>query len=145
MARGFLVEAAWTAAATPGPLHAFFIRIKARRGQQVAVVATARKIAVLVWHLLTKSEDYAFGRPALHQAKLRQMEIKAGMPSKRGGNTAGRARDYNIKSLRDAERAFAAQAEGAYARFVASWSERPKTKPSAATPGARAPQNEERR
>jgi hypothetical protein len=79
--------------------------------------------------LLTKGEDYAFGRPALHQAKLRQMEIKAGMLSKRGGNTPGRARDYNIKSLRDAERAFVAQAEGAYARFVASWSERPKTKP----------------
>jgi transposase len=144
MARGFLVEAAWAAAATPGPLHAFFIRIKARRGQQVAVVATARKIAVLAWHLLTKGEDYAFGRPALHQAKLRQMEIKAGMLSKRGGNTPGRARDYNIKSLRDAERAFVAQAEGAYARFVASWSERPKTKPPAAKPGARAPQNEER-
>ncbi len=144
MARGLLVEAAWSAAATPGPLHAFFIRIKARRGQQVAVVATARKIAVLVWHLLTKGEDYAFGRPALHQAKLRQMEIKAGRPSKRSGNTPGRARDYNIKSLRDAERAFVAQAEGAYAQFVARWRERPKTKPSTATPGARAPQNEER-
>jgi transposase len=103
VARGFLVEAAWAAAATPGPLHAFFIRIKARRGQQVAVVATARKIAVLVWHLLSKGEDYAFGRPALHQAKLRQMEIKAGMLSKRGGNAPGRARDYNIKSLRDVE------------------------------------------
>jgi transposase len=31
LARGLLVEAAWAAAATAGPLHAFFIRIKARR------------------------------------------------------------------------------------------------------------------
>jgi hypothetical protein len=30
------------------------------------------------------------------------MEIKGGMPSKRGGNTPGPARDYNIKPLRDA-------------------------------------------
>ena len=62
LARGLLVEAAWAAAATPGPLHAFFVRIKVRRGQQIAAVATARKIAVLVWHLLTKREDYAFAR-----------------------------------------------------------------------------------
>ena len=130
--RGLLVEAAWAAAATPGPLHAFFLRIKSRRGQQVAVVATARKIAVLVWHLLTKSENYAFGRPALYQAKLRKLEITAGMLSKRGGITPGRARDYNIKSLRDAERAFVAQAEGAYVRFIAAWRERPKMKRSTA-------------
>ena len=56
------------------------------------------------------------------------------------GNTPGRARDYNIKSLRDAERAFVAQAEGAYVRFIAAWSERPKKKPSdAKKSGARAP------
>src|ERR1700757_4713902 len=32
-----------------------------------------------------------------------------------------------IKPRRDAERAFVAQAQGAYVRFVATWSERPKT------------------
>ena len=46
-ARGMLVEAAWAAAATPGPLHAFFLRIQSRKGKQVAAVATARKNAVL--------------------------------------------------------------------------------------------------
>jgi transposase len=45
-ARGMLVEAAWAAARSPGPLRAFFLRISARRGQHVAAVATARKIAV---------------------------------------------------------------------------------------------------
>jgi len=145
LARGLLVEAAWAAVATPGPLRAFFMRVKARRGQQVAAVATARKIAVLVWHLLTRGEDYAFGRPALHQAKLRQMEIKAGMPSRRGGNTPGRAKDYSIKALRDAERAFVAQAEAAYSRFVSAWSERPKAKPTAPKrPGCAGATNEER-
>ena len=60
----------------------------------------------------------------------RQMEIKAGLPSKRGGNTPRRARNYNIKSLRDTERSFVAQAEAAYVRFIAACSERPKKKPS---------------
>ncbi|WP_052215106.1 IS110 family transposase [Belnapia sp. F-4-1] len=64
-ARAMLVEAAWTIAAGPGPLRAFFVRIKERRGQQVAAVATARKLAVIAWHLLTKDEDYTWSRPAL--------------------------------------------------------------------------------
>ena len=46
-ARGMLVEAAWAAARSPGPLRAFFLRISARRGQNVAVVATARTLAGL--------------------------------------------------------------------------------------------------
>jgi transposase len=45
-ARGMLVEAAWAAARSPGPLRAFFLRVSARRGQHIAAVATARKIAV---------------------------------------------------------------------------------------------------
>jgi transposase len=59
-ARAMLVEAAWAAARAPGPLRAFFMRIQSRRGKQVAAVATARKIAVLAWHLLTKDENYAW-------------------------------------------------------------------------------------
>ena len=33
-ARAMLVEAAWATAKSPGPLHAFFVRIRARRGHQ---------------------------------------------------------------------------------------------------------------
>src|SRR3546814_20774387 len=50
-ARGMLVEAAWAAARAPGPLRAFFLRSRARRGQHVAAVATARKLATVVWPL----------------------------------------------------------------------------------------------
>jgi hypothetical protein len=35
-ARGMLVEAAWVASKAPGPLHAFYERIRARRGFQIA-------------------------------------------------------------------------------------------------------------
>lgn len=47
-ARGMLVEAAWAAARASGPLRAFFLRVRARRGQHVAAVATARKLAVIM-------------------------------------------------------------------------------------------------
>ena len=70
-ARAMLVEAAWAAAKAPGPLHAFFVRIRARRGHQVAAVAVARKLTVLCWHLLTKDEDYHWARPALVANKTR--------------------------------------------------------------------------
>jgi transposase len=75
-ARHTLCEAAWVAVRTPGPLRAFYERIRARRGAQIALVATARKLSVLFWHLLTREEDYAFGRPSLTRRKLRALELK---------------------------------------------------------------------
>jgi transposase len=57
-ARSLLIEAAHSAVRTPGPLRAFYLRLQARRGRQVALVATARKLAVLAWHLLSKQEPY---------------------------------------------------------------------------------------
>jgi transposase len=64
-ARGMLVEAAFSASRAPGPLRAFSRRVKERRGFQIATVATARKMTVLCWHLITSGEDYAFARPSL--------------------------------------------------------------------------------
>ena len=120
-ARAMLVEAAWSAASGPGPLRAFFLRVKDRRGHQVAAVATARKLAVLVWHLLSRGEDYAFARPALVAWKLRGLELVAGMPSRRGGNGPGPARDYSLKAVRDRERQAMETAEREYRTFIAAW------------------------
>jgi len=77
-ARGLLIEAAHTAIRTPGPLRAFHARLKARRGPQVALCATARKLAVLAWHLLTSGQDYRYGAPTITQRKLRTLQRKAG-------------------------------------------------------------------
>ena len=71
-----LVEAAWAAAVTPGPLRASYVRVQGCKRKQVAAVATTRKIAMLAWNLLTKEEDYAFARPALVAMKERQMQLK---------------------------------------------------------------------
>ena len=115
-----LVEAAWVAAKAPGPLRAFFLRIRARRGHQIAAVAVARKLAVLCWHLLTKSADYQWARPALVANKLRSMELQAGQPARKGSKR-GAAYAYNIKELRDREIELARHAEQAYERFVSRW------------------------
>ena len=132
-ARALLVEAAWAAAKAPGPLHAFFVRIRARRGHQVAAVATARKMAVLVWHLLTKEADYLWARPALVAHKVRALELQAGKPTSKG-NKRGPAYAYNVKALRDQEMAIAEQAERAYEQLVAQWRQKPgKSRTGAAT------------
>lgn len=119
-ARGMLVEAAFSASRAPGPLRAFYRRIKDRRGFQVATVATARKMTVLCWHLITKGEDYAFARPSLVAHKRRSLELAAGAQSQRGP-VAGPSRDYHIKQLRDAEKVLVEQEERAYEVLVAHW------------------------
>lgn len=126
-ARGMLVEAAWSIASSSGPLSAFFHRVSIKRCKSVAAVATARKLAVLIWHMLTKEQDYVWVRPALLQFKIRRLELTAGHASRRGGNKPGPARDYSLKGVREQERARLARAEEEYRRFVAGWRERPST------------------
>src|SRR5207237_9510031 len=79
-ARWALVEAAWTAVLQPGPLHGFYERTKARRGHGKAIVATARKLAVLFWCMLTRSEDYAHQQPSPTRKKLRRPELPPAHP-----------------------------------------------------------------
>lgn len=134
-ARAMLVEAAWAAAKAPGPLHAFFVRIRAKRGHQVAAVALARKLTVLCWHLLTRQEDYLWARPALVAKKTRDMELCAGLPQKKG-NRRGPAYAYNVKDLRQQESDLARHAERTYEQFVARWK---RSKPTA-PPGAGSPE-----
>lgn len=123
-ARAMLVEAAWAAAKAPGPLRAFFLRIRNKRGHQVEAVALARKLAVLIWHLLTKEQDYFWARPALVAAKQRQLALKAGAPGERGVGRRGSAYAYNVKELRNSEKAAAENAERAYELMVRHWRSR---------------------
>jgi transposase len=117
--RHTLVEAAWAAVRSPGPLRAFYERVRARRGAQVAAVATARKLAHLFWCLLVRQQDYAFGQPSLTRKKIRALELATGAPSRKGQVRAGHG--ARTKQIRDAERALATQAEQAYRRTIADW------------------------
>jgi hypothetical protein len=117
-ARHVLVEAAWSAAKSPGPLHAFAQRTAVRRGRHVATVAVARKLAVLAWTLLTRGEDYAFQRPSMVRRKIRRLELTAGAPRRKPGPHTDPVWNTNTDA---AEKRFARQAEIAYRRLVADW------------------------
>ena len=129
-ARTMLVEAAWQAVRGPGPLRAFYQRVSSRRGNHVAAVAVARKLAVIVWHLLVKGEDYAGVRPALHAKKLRDLELRSGLPARRGQRGAGY--EYNLARTRLEEKRRAEQAETAYRRQVEGWTKRGRRAPTGA-------------
>jgi transposase len=121
-ARTMLVEAAWQAVRGPGPLRAFYERIARRRGNHIAAVAVARKLAVIAWHLLRRGEDYAWVRPALHARKLRDLELRSGQPARRGQR--GTAYAYNLTRTRHEESRRAEQAEMAYRRQTEGWTRR---------------------
>src|SRR5206468_7429874 len=131
--RHMLGEAAWKVTLTPGPLRAFFERVRARRGAQMAATATARKLVVLFWHLLTSNQDYAFARPAMTRSKVRRLELLAGAPAqkRRKGIAGGKS-----KAVFDAERELSRQAEAAYERLVSDWrSTSPAKVDAGVTPG----------
>ena len=77
-ARHALVEAAWSTVRQPGPIAAFYQRVKARRGYSIAIVASARKLACLFWCLLIRGEDYAFAQPSLTKKRMRRLELQVG-------------------------------------------------------------------
>ena len=131
-ARHALVEAAWSVILQPGPLRAFYRRLRARRGAQVSIVAVARKLARLFWCLLTRSEDYAYAQPSLTRKKLRRLELRAGAPK---GKVEPGIWSTNA-AMRRAERELARQGETAYERTVADWrAQQSKRKGAGAAPG----------
>ena len=135
-ARWVLVEAAWSVVQQPGPLRAFYQRLRARRGHGKAIVAVARKLAVLFWCLLSRGEDYAHQQPSLTAKKLRRAEITAGARTLKGKQTGVFA---TRERMRHAERELAQQAEASYTRMVCDWqAARPaKTTPAAPRQGGR--------
>ena len=62
--------------------------------------------------MLTKDEDYAGIRPALHAKKLRDLELRSGLPARRGQRGSGY--EYMLTRTRVEEKCRAQQAEIAY-------------------------------
>jgi len=91
--------------------------LQARRGKcdNVAIVACARKLATLLWHMLTNQQPYRWAPPLRTREKLRGLEIlatglrhttgpKKGQPSQ-GGRPAYLARrrsDYHLAKIAQA-------------------------------------------
>jgi transposase len=72
---GLLRLAALVIGRTDTCLGLFFRRIKARHGSPKAMTATARKLAVLIYHLLTTGEEYQEPDPEKYDERLRTNKI----------------------------------------------------------------------
>jgi transposase len=118
-ARHVLVEAAWHAARTTGPLRAFHERIAGRRGANVATVAVARKLVVIAWHMLSRDQDYAFARPSLVREKIRKLELLVGAERRKGKRNP--VRIFATAEQHRLDKQLGAQAETAYRRLVQDW------------------------
>ena len=114
-------------------MRAFYERVRARRGAQVAAVATARKLASLFWCLLTREQDYAYGQPSLTRHKIRKLELAAGAPSRKGQVRPG----DGLRNSRSATpNARSRTGRDAYRRTIADWqATRPPKEGASVTPG----------
>ncbi len=88
-ARWVLIQAAQHLRMHPGPLGVFFRRLAKKKNYNVAVVATARKLVVIAWHMLTKNEPYRYAQPFATEAKLQKLRVRATGKRRRTGPTKG--------------------------------------------------------
>ena len=91
-ARWMMVQAAQQLGNNPGPLGVFFRRLAKRKNRNVAVVATARKLVTIAWHMLKRNEPYRYSIPSTTHAKLDRLRIRATGERKKGGNPKGQPR-----------------------------------------------------
>lgn len=116
LVRHVMVEAAHSAIRTPGPLRAFHERVRARRGHAIAIVATARKMVTLFWHLLSRGEDYRHALELPTKKKLRKVELLTGAGQRQAG---GPSKGLNREQRLAIDRARAQAAEEEYRSLVA--------------------------
>lgn len=88
-ARWMLVEAAQHIDRHPGPLGVFFRRIAKKKSRNVAVVATARKLVTIAWHMLKNNEPYRYAVSSTVEAKFARLRIRVTGQKRQGGNPKG--------------------------------------------------------
>ncbi|MBP7148694.1 MAG: hypothetical protein KBD01_14240 [Acidobacteria bacterium] len=91
-ARWLLVQAAQHLDRHPGPLGVFFRRLLRKKSRNVAVVATARKLVVIAWHMLRNNEPYRYAQPYQTREKLARLRRRAGDKHSRRGLAKGSPR-----------------------------------------------------
>jgi transposase len=75
-ARWMLVQAAQHMQRQAGPLGHFFRRLKQRKNHNIAVVATARKMAMIAWRMLRENEPYRYSPPRTTADKLAKLRVQ---------------------------------------------------------------------
>jgi transposase len=72
--RWIMVQSARNAVRCDDRFKAYYERIQHRKGDGKAVVAVAKEMLVVVWHMLTKQEEYRGVREELYKRKLAKLE-----------------------------------------------------------------------
>jgi len=88
-ARWMLVQAAHQLTRLCTPLRPFYERLRAKKGRSVAIVAVARKLATLVWHLLTHREPYRYANARAVDKKFSRLSIRVTGKRRKSGPPAG--------------------------------------------------------
>ena len=91
-ARWMLIQAAQHIGSHPGPLGVFFRKLAKKKNRNIAVVATARKLVMIAWHMLRDNQPYRYSLPKAAQAKFDRLRIRATGEKKKGGNPKGAGR-----------------------------------------------------
>jgi transposase len=76
-ARWLLVQAAQHLDCHPGPLGHFFRKICKKKNRNVAVVACARKLVTIAWHMLKNNEPYRYAQSRTVDEKLSRLRVRA--------------------------------------------------------------------
>jgi transposase len=97
-ARWLLIQAAQTIGRNPGPLGAFFRKLEKRKNRNVAVVATARKLVTIAWHMLKNKEPYRYALPRSTDEKLASLRVRATGVKRKTGNAKGTPRRSKLGS-----------------------------------------------
>ena len=93
--RWMLIQAAQQAARHPGPLGVFFRRLARKKNRNVAVVATARKLVTIAWHMLNNNEPYRYAQPKTVEAKYSRLRVRVtGSKKKTGSKGQRRSANY---------------------------------------------------
>jgi transposase len=100
--RWLLVQAAQHIAKHSGPLGVFFRRLASKKNRNVAVVATARKLVTVAWHMLRNNEPYRYADPRPTQTKLARHRVRATGERRIGGCPKGVGRHPNYGKGRPA-------------------------------------------
>jgi transposase len=93
--RWLMVEAARAAIRWDPHWRKVYNRIAHRRGSSIAVVAVARRLLVLVWHLLTKNDTYRYLQSQTFVTKLQNWAYRIG----RAQLPAASTRDFVYQKL----------------------------------------------
>jgi transposase len=79
--RWIMVQSARQAVRHDPRFKAYYERIERKKGDGKAIVAVAKEMLVVIWHMLTKQEQYRGVKQELYQRKLAKLEkFSSGLP-----------------------------------------------------------------